>query len=219
MVHAAPRIAAVPAVLALVVLAFWLGGGVISDDFRVSMVLTAALVGAVGAGIWLLTRSRRQLRLPALGTYVVASAAIGGYLAWASVRDVEVNEKVVTGVPAVQREQQKPAGNVQVQSGGFASLAHPTDGRAAVVELAGGGRRLTLTRFETSPGPDLRVRLAAGNPSDGGASDFKDVGALKGNRGSQQYSIDGIDTERYSTVVIWCRAFSVGFGQARLDAT
>ena len=34
-------------------------------------------------------------------------------------------------------------------------------------------------------------------------------GVLKGNKGNQQYDIPrGLDPDRYSTVVIWCRAFS-----------
>ena len=44
-----------------------------------------------------------------------------------------------------------------------------------------------------------------------------DLGALKGNRGNQQYRVPGdVDTARYSTVVVWCRAFSVPFTSARL---
>src|SRR3954452_25024136 len=44
-----------------------------------------------------------------------------------------------------------------------------------------------------------------------------DLGALKGNQGDQQYNIPGrVDLERYSTAVIWCRAFSVLFARAPL---
>ena len=72
----------------------------------------------------------------------------------------------------------------------------------------------TLTDFETDPGPDLRVYLA----TDEGASDFADLGALKGNRGDQQYELPAsLDLDRYATVLVWCRAFSVGFGQAPLE--
>jgi hypothetical protein len=35
--------------------------------------------------------------------------------------------------------------------------------------------------------------------------------------GDQQYDVPpAVDTERHRTVVIWCRAFSVAFGSARL---
>jgi len=47
----------------------------------------------------------------------------------------------------------------------------------------------------------------------------EDLGALKGNKGDQQYEVPGSlstgDLERGS-VVIWCRAFSVAFGSADL---
>ena len=64
------------------------------------------------------------------------------------------------------------------------------------------------------PGPDLRVYLAAGTS---GVDGRVDLGGLKGNRGTQQYAIPGsVDTGRYRRVVIWCRAFSVNFGEAVL---
>jgi electron transfer DM13 len=47
--------------------------------------------------------------------------------------------------------------------------------------------------------------------------EFRDLGALKGNKGDQQYDLpQGLDLDRYSTVVIWCRAFSVNFARAVL---
>jgi RNA polymerase sigma-70 factor (ECF subfamily) len=46
----------------------------------------------------------------------------------------------------------------------------------------------------------------------------EDLGALKGNRGDQQDTVPpGLDTERYDTAVIWCRAFSVNFAAADLE--
>jgi len=41
---------------------------------------------------------------------------------------------------------------------------------------------------------------------------------LKGNIGNQQYELPGdVTVSRYSTVVIWCRAFSVLFARAPLQ--
>jgi hypothetical protein len=62
------------------------------------------------------------------------------------------------------------------------------------------------------------VYLVAGAARDeSGVDDFEDLGALKGNKGNQQYELPPqLDLERYSTVVIWCRAFSVNFARAPL---
>jgi hypothetical protein len=89
-----------------------------------------------------------------------------------------------------------------------------------VVELADGGRVLTLTDFETDSGPDLRVYLTARDPSvDGEIGEFVDLGALKGNVGNQQYEIpDDVDVDALPNAVVWCRAFSVGFTSAALAA-
>jgi hypothetical protein len=39
-----------------------------------------------------------------------------------------------------------------------------------------------------------------------------------GNKGTQQYSLPAdLDVDRYSSVVIWCRAFTVGFAKAELQ--
>jgi hypothetical protein len=107
---------------------------------------------------------------------------------------------------------------VLVRGGGFISVAHPAEGRAAVIELAEGGRVLTLTGFEVDNGPDLRVYLVAGDPtSEGDVDDYVDLGGLKGNKGDQQYEIPAdVDVGTYDTAVIWCRAFSVLFARAPL---
>jgi hypothetical protein len=50
---------------------------------------------------------------------------------------------------------------------------------------------------------------------DGDVDDFVDLGGLKGNVGDQQYAIPPrTDLARYSTVVVWCRAFTVSFAKA-----
>jgi hypothetical protein len=106
-----------------------------------------------------------------------------------------------------------------VARGSFESLEHGSNGVASLIRTRNGKHVLTLTRFSTSNGPDLRVYLAAGPVADAGdVHDFADLGALKGNMGDQQYEVTGkaLDS-RYRTVVIWCRAFSVGFARARLS--
>ena len=47
---------------------------------------------------------------------------------------------------------------------------------------------------------------------------FIDLGALKGNRGNQNYVIPaGTDLSAFNSAVIWCRRFAVGFGVAPLS--
>lgn len=181
----------------------WVTGGLITDNMDLAMGLTAVWFGVAGLACLLISRARPDLRLPVLGTFAAIVMVIGGYLGYTSLVDKEVNETVAVAA----------GGNTQLSTGGFESGAHDTTGTAAVVELAEGGRVLTLTDFETDPGPDLRVYLA----SDRDASESEDLGSLKGNKGNQQYEIpDGVDLDRLSTVVIWCRAFSVEFGSAPL---
>lgn len=218
------RVVTALAVVAVFVLGVWLVGGVVTDNFDVAMALTAFWFAGFGAvALWIAWR-RPDLRLAVGGTFLLTATVVGGFLAWSTLRDKTVDEKVVIGRPASEveapaaGEEAAPEGNVTLTAGKFTGIAHETAGSAAVVELEGGERRLTLTGFETDAGPDLFVYLVAGgNPEDTGA--HKNLGSLKGNRGNQQYTVPrGVDIERYDTVVIWCRAFSVAFGAARLKA-
>jgi hypothetical protein len=147
---------------------------------------------------------------------------LGAYLGLTTLQDRVVHERVVTAAPVTAAGAPAPAAGrsapaaVEVARGRFRPHEHVTTGEAAIVRLADGRRFLTMTSFETSPGPDLRVRLVPGGSFDGGADGAVDLGALKGNRGDQQYAIPrGVDAAG-GTVVIWCRAFSVAFGSARL---
>ena len=86
----------IPCVAAVVVAGVWVTGGVISNDFRTSMALTAvwfALAGSVCIAIGL--RSRR-FRLPVVGAYLATVTVLGGYLALSTFRDRVVDERVVT---------------------------------------------------------------------------------------------------------------------------
>jgi Electron transfer DM13 len=227
-------LAFVAVVVALVVGIFVLGR--ISDDANVAMGLTAVWFGVVfvlGAGLAL---RRRELFWPLAVGYGIVAAAAAILVVGPTLFDKEVNERVVTGTPASEargdaagtregaaREEAgrgggRPAGNIQVAAGSFESIAHSGTGNAAVVELPSGKRMLTLTDFETDSGPDLRLYVSTGNPASGDLGDFEDLGALKGNIGNQQYELPaGLSLDRYATVVVWCRAFSVAFTSAALE--
>ena len=110
-----------------------------------------------------------------------------------------------------------PSGNIELATGEFETQAHASSGRAAVVLLANGSRVLTFENLDTDNGPDLRVYLVNGPAENDDLGEFIDLGGLKGNRGNQQYEIpDDIDVGGFTTVSIWCRAFSVGFAKAEL---
>ena len=198
----AAQLLSIPVVAAVVLLGVWLAGGVVSNDFRLSMALTAAWFALSGLACLAIAIRRRSLRVPVLAAYVVTAGAIGLYLGLTTLRDRVVDETVAVGTPAA--------------AGVFRSGEHHTEGRAAVVRVGDGERYLTLTSFDTSAGPDLRVRLVPGRSDDGGADQAIDLGALKGNRGDQQYRLPAGATVPGATVVIWCRAFSVTFGSALL---
>lgn len=215
-----------PAVAVVLVAGIWVAGGAVTDDFTASMLLTAAWIGVVGVACRALAWRRRQLRLPLIAAYLITVAVVGAYLGRSTLIDDRVMERVVTAAPPAtdadrdqepkRGERERPALDVQVRSGRFTSLAHPARGRASVIDLADGGRVLTLTGFEVDNGPDLRVYLVAGDPRR--ARDFEDLGALKGNSGDQQYRIPrDVDVGQYSTAVVWCRAFSVAFASADLE--
>lgn len=219
--------ATVPAVAVVLAAGLWVTG-VAAAGYVTSIIL--GIVWFVVAGLLMRQVSTRRpaLRAPMLTGLVVMVIASGFGFYWTSVRDDKVNEAVATGVPVSQAAgsstpaaSSAPAGNVEVARGGFETRAHSSHGTAAVVDLAVGGRRLTFTDFGTANGPDLRVYLVKGPVrGDGDVHDTVDLGRLKGNIGNQQYEIpEGTDTTVYSTVVIWCRAFSVSFAQADLRAS
>ena len=216
------KIAAAVGVAILVVAGIWVSGGLITNDFTVAMGLTAVWMGLAGAACALVAWRRRDFAVPVLGAYLVTAVVVGVYLGRSQFLDDEVDEQVATATPASaadapEGERRRPM-NVQLARGRFESLAHPASGVATAIRRAQGGRVLTLTRFEVDNGPDLRVYLVAGPARDESqVTDYKDLGGLKGNKGDQQYDLPrGVDLGRYSTVVIWCRAFSVNFARAPL---
>lgn len=106
----------------------------------------------------------------------------------------------------------EPPSPVLVGSGTFAGAddLHQGRGVANVIRLVDGSLVVSLTDFEVTNGPDLRVTLFDG-------SDYLDLGPLKGNIGNQNYEIPpGTDLAAFESVVIWCRAFDVPFAVAPL---
>ena len=216
------RLATIPLVVAVVLAGIWVAGGLVTNDFGVAMVLTVAWMGLAGAVCLAIGWRWRAVAAPVLGAYLVTSLVVGAYLGRSMFFDDVVNERVVMAAPAPRGEAGERTGdrrrNVLEAHGQFESVAHSASGQASLIRRAGGGQVLTLTSFEVDNGPDLRVYLVAGPARDESeVDDFEDLGGLKGNKGNQQYEIPaGLDLARYTTVVIWCRAFSVNFARAPL---
>jgi Electron transfer DM13 len=215
----------VPVVAIVLLAGIWVAGGLITNDFRVSMLLTAAWIGLAGLACVALVFKRREM-WPALASFAVTAAAAGIYLGTQTLIDKKVDENVVTAAPPTAQQSERtersarsePTGNRLLSRGEFESLEHGTSGTAQVIEVEDGSRVVTLTRFETSAGPDLRVYLAPADADQDTRGDGSvDLGGLKGNIGDQQYDIPrDADLGRLTKVIVWCRAFSVGFGAAAL---
>ena len=203
------QVAAGAAVVVLVIAGIWVSGGVITNDFGLAMALTAIWFAVAAAACLVIVWRRPGLRVPVLGAYLVTALVAGVYLGRSQLMDDEVNEQVARA---------SASGNELVARGRFEPVAHSVSGTATAIRTSGGRHLLTLTNFEVDNGPDLRVYLVAGPARDESeVEDFEDLGALKGNKGNQQYELpSGIDLDRYTTVVVWCRAFSVNFARAPL---
>ena len=108
---------------------------------------------------------------------------------------------------------EEPSNELQIiKTGTFEGLAgHKAEGDAKIIEV----NDLTFLRFENfevTNGPDLRVYVT----QDGNIKEGIHLEKLKGSKGDQNYSLDGIDVEVYNTVIIYCQPFGVYFGQAEL---
>jgi Electron transfer DM13 len=217
-----PKALAGIATAALTAAGVWVAGGLITNDFGLAMGLTTAWLVLAGLACVGIALRRRGLAVPVLGAYLLTAGAIGIYLGRSMFIDDTVDERVVRVDPAPNRSAPGSSSaqprDVELGRGAFAPVAHSVRGTATTIRAAEGPRVLTLTGFEVDNGPDLRVYLVAGparNESE--VDDFRDLGALKGNKGDQQYDLPrGLDLDRYTTVVIWCRAFSVNFARAPL---
>jgi hypothetical protein len=229
------KLLAPPLVVATLVAGVWFWAGVVAPGYWTAIGFGAAWLVVCSVIFGRAGKARPELRRPLRATFLACSAAALLGFWWTSIRAIEVDEHVATGVPASRlaaadrggadplapqaepvfaAARPAPRRNVVLLAGAVKPESHSASGRARVVKLASGARKLTLSDgFQIDPGPKVRVYLA----TDASATTFKDLGGLKGSKGTQQYTIAAMtNLARYDTVVFWCVPFSVSLASADL---
>jgi hypothetical protein len=106
-----------------------------------------------------------------------------------------------------------PAEPVRISAGSLSGLGHSASGTAALYRQPDGTFVVGLEGIDIQPGPDYFVYVVPGagrQDPDGGT----DLGALRGNQGTQFYAVPaGVDPTGW-TVLVWCRAFAVPVAHA-----
>jgi hypothetical protein len=147
----------------------------------------------------------------------VNKAKIGGAIALATIAIVIVVYAVGPLFFDVEVNEEIPASTLVMPMGNFVGVGdgiHDAQGEVLIIEAEDGSKFLRFENFRATNGPDLFVYLA----TDETASDFVNLGRLKGNIGNQNYLIPpGVDLANQDTVLIWCKQFSVLFGSAKLN--
>jgi hypothetical protein len=174
-----------------------------------------------------------------IGVVVLSVVGAGFGLYWFQPWKLWQDETVDEALPGVVATSPPPAaapaaesptpdaGPRTVAGGELISHEHATSGTAELVRLADGSHVVRLENLDTSNGPDLHVWLTDAPVKEGKAGwgvfddgEYVSLGKLKGNKGSQNYTVpDGIDPSRYTSVSIWCDRFDVSFGAAELART
>ncbi|MCH7850266.1 MAG: DM13 domain-containing protein [Nanoarchaeota archaeon] len=123
--------------------------------------------------------------------------------------DNVVSEDLPINIVSNEEENLEP---IMMSTFSGADSFHKVTGKAVILK-SDNQKFLRLENFESTNGPDLYVYLS----KDLDASDFVNLGKLKGNKGNQNYEIDNsINLEEYPYVLIYCKNFRVLFGSSKL---
>ena len=203
----------------------WVLGFPLPMDF--SGWVPVLLVAVVGIAIWAYVLPRF---VPSFGVRLALLAVVGLVASWFLVAPMFVNNTVDEALPGAA-----PAGGdaepapadgeappaeagdtaaTKRAEGAFEGIGHSAQGMVGLYEVADGSAVVRLEDVEIQNGPDLFVYLV---PEPGQIDDTGGVnlGRLKGNIGSSNYPVPAeVNVEDFSTVLIWCRAFSTPFANA-----
>ncbi len=119
----------------------------------------------------------------------------------------------ISTTPTPISEMTDLANQTLILQGTFTSAVHATTGKASIYQDKNKNYNLVFENFKTDPGPDLRIYLA----EDKVLTNFIQITDKVTTNGSYVLPIpSSIDLKKQTTVVIWCKAFSVLFGSASL---
>ncbi len=126
----------------------------------------------------------------------------------------QVTRTVDENIAGMSKQEMEKASVEMLRTGSFVGVGgHTAEGVAKIVSVDGNNEYLRFEEFMVINGPDLHVYLTTG----GDVQNGEHLGKLKGSKGDQNYSLVGIDTAKYDTVVIFCQPFRVVFATATLS--
>ena len=105
-----------------------------------------------------------------------------------------------------------------LKMGNFQNAVHKVSGGAKLIKN-GEKHQVMLVDFKTDSGPDLHVYLVKNDMGDASKDDsFLNLGKLASNSGTMNIDIPaGTNLDDYKSVSIWCKAFNVNFGSAKIN--
>ena len=107
-----------------------------------------------------------------------------------------------------------PAPPARISAGALRGIDHRASGAAALYRLSDGTAFVRLEDIDVQNGPDYVLYLVPGTDRRSPGAGVE-LGALKGNQGTQNYAVPaGVDIRAPQTVLIWCRAFAVPVANA-----
>lgn len=143
---------------------------------------------------------------------VVVALAVGVYVFRNVSQEVETVDQTATPAPAAIAEE---APRLRKGSFGRADSIHSGSGTATVVKM-GDQQVVKFENFEVTQGPDLFVYLSKNNFDDNkDPGEFVSLGRLQSTSGDQAYTLPA-NADEYTSVVVWCRAFTTAFSGAVL---